>query len=183
MTDRLQPPQRLRGSSHIRQVAALPYADDGGGAMRVLLITSRDSRRWVIPKGNPIRGLSAHRAAEREAFEEAGIIGVACPSSLGSYSYRKRRGDGTTRTATVDVFSLAVTGQADSWPEQAERDARWFSIPEAAEAVEEPDLKSIIAAFREPPRPPALPTRLLLSLRAQGGRIPMLRWFQALMPR
>ncbi|MBC7985752.1 MAG: DUF47 family protein [Sphingomonadaceae bacterium] len=167
----------------MRQIAALPYETDEAGAMRILLITSRDTRRWVIPKGNPIRGLAAHRAAEQEAFEEAGIRGIACPSSLGRYSYPKRRADGSARIATVDVFPLAVTGQAEDWPEQGERDVRWFSVEDAASAVDEPDLKSIIAAFREPPTAPRLGARFILWLRSQGGRIPMLRWFQALMPK
>jgi len=151
--------------------------------LRILLITSRETRRWVIPKGNSGRRLPAHRAAEREAFEEAGIVGVACPTSLGRYSYRKRKSDGTARTAQVEVFPLAVTRQLDNWPEREQRDARWFSIEDAASAVDEPDLKSIIAGFREPPRPLPAPVRFILWLRAQGGRIPMLRWFQALMPK
>ncbi|RJF85942.1 DUF47 family protein [Sphingomonas cavernae] len=168
----------------MRQIAALPYTMDESGSMRILLITSRETRRWVIPKGNPIKGLAAHRAAEHEAFEEAGIAGIACPAPLGRYSYRKRRRDGSARTATVDVFPLAVTGQSTDWPERDERDQRWFSVPEAANAVEEPDLKSIIAAFREPPKEPGALLRAILWLRFQGGeRIPMLRWFQALMPK
>ena len=168
----------------MRQIAALPYTMDESGSMRILLITSRETRRWVIPKGNRIKGLAAHRAAEHEAFEEAGIAGIACPAPLGSYRYRKHRRDGTARTATVDVFPLAVTGQSADWPEREERDQRWFSVPDAANAVDEPDLKSMIAAFREPPEEPGAFTRAILWLRLQGGeRIPMLRWFQALMPK
>jgi uncharacterized protein Yka (UPF0111/DUF47 family)/8-oxo-dGTP pyrophosphatase MutT (NUDIX family) len=152
--------------------------------MRILLITSRETRRWVIPKGNPIKGLAAHRAAEHEAFEEAGIAGVACPASLGRYQYRKQRRDGTSRLATVDVFPLAVTDQTSEFPEQDQRETRWFSVPEAAAAVDEPDLKSIIAAFREPPPPPGWFFRAILWLRERGAeRIPMLGWFQALMPK
>lgn len=157
---------------------------DESGSMRILLITSRETRRWVIPKGNRIKGLAAHRAAEHEAFEEAGIAGIACPAPLGSYRYRKRRRDGTARTATVDVFPLAVTHQSVDWPERGERDQQWFSVPDAANAVDEPDLKLMIAAFREPPEEPGAFTRAILWLRLQGGeRIPMLRWFQAMMPK
>src|SRR4051794_36610423 len=50
----------------IRQVAALPYKSDDDGKVRVLLITSRETRRWVLPKGNPIRGLASHEAAAHE---------------------------------------------------------------------------------------------------------------------
>jgi uncharacterized protein Yka (UPF0111/DUF47 family)/8-oxo-dGTP pyrophosphatase MutT (NUDIX family) len=166
-----------------RQVAALPYATDPDGGMRILLITSRETRRWVIPKGNRIKGLTAHRAAEIEAYEEAGIHGIACPAPLGRYSYDKRRRKGGSREAMVDVFPLAVTGQLRHWPEQGERELRWFPVAEAAKAVDEPDLRSIIAAFREPPADPGPFFRMLLWLRDQReGRTGMLRWFHALMP-
>jgi uncharacterized protein len=167
-----------------RQIAALPYATGPDGAMRILLITSRDTRRWVIPKGNRIKGLAGHRAAEIEAFEEAGIHGIACPAPLGRYRYDKRRRKGGAREAMVEVFPLAVTGQLGHWPEQGERELRWFPVAEAAKAVDEPDLRSIIAAFREPPADPGLFFRALLWLRdKREGRTGMLRWFHALMPR
>ena len=67
----------------MRQIAALPYSTGPDGSMRILLITSRDTRRWVIPKGNRIKGMAGHRAAELEAYEEAGIHGIACPAPLG----------------------------------------------------------------------------------------------------
>jgi predicted phosphate transport protein (TIGR00153 family) len=84
----------------------------------------------------------------------------------------------------VDVFPLAVISQFDNWPEQAERATRWFTLPEAAAAVDEPELKAIITGFREPPKPTAMSTRAILWAREKGGEvIPMLRWFQALMPK
>jgi predicted phosphate transport protein (TIGR00153 family) len=151
---------------------------------RALLITSRETRRWVIPKGNRIRGLDPHQAAAREAFEEAGISGIPCPSSLGSYSYLKWRRDGSARDTQVDVFPLAVISQFDNWPEREERDTRWFTLPEAADAVDEPELKAIIAGFREPPKSASISTRALTWAREKGGEsIPMLAWFQALMPK
>lgn len=141
----------------LRQIAALPYETGADGSMRILLITSRDTGRWVIPKGNRIKGLAGHRAAEQEAFEEAGIHGVACPAPLGRYRYDKRSRDGQSRQATVEVFPLAVTDQLSQWPEQGERELRWFPVAEAAEAVDEPDLRSIIAAFANRPPSPADP--------------------------
>ena len=168
----------------MRQIAALPYATDPDGSMRILLITSRDTRRWVIPKGNRVKGMAGHRAAELEAFEEAGIHGIACPAPLGRYRYDKRRRKGDTREAMVEVFPLAVTGQLPQWPEQGQRELRWFPVAEAAKAVDEPDLQSIIAAFREPPRQPGWFIRLLLRIREwQTERTGMLRWFHALMPK
>ncbi|MDX3901103.1 MAG: NUDIX hydrolase [Sphingobium sp.] len=148
-----------------RQIAALPYATDADGSMRILLITSRDTRRWVIPKGNRIKGVAGHRAAEIEAFEEAGIHGIVCPTPLGRYRYDKKRRNGGVREATVEVFPLAVTGQLPHWPEQGERELCWFPVAEAAKAVDEPDLQSIIAAFREPPADPGWFFRIFLWLR------------------
>jgi predicted phosphate transport protein (TIGR00153 family) len=168
----------------MRQIAALPYTTDADGAMRILLITSRDTRRWVIPKGNRIKGMAGHRAAELEAYEEAGIHGIACPAPLGRYRYDKRKRNGASREATVEVFPLAVTGHLTQWPEQGQRELRWFPVADAAKAVDEPDLQSIIAAFREPPANPGWFFRLLLAIRdKQSERTGMLRWFHALMPK
>src|SRR3546814_18246322 len=74
-----------------------PYRIEPDGAARILLITSRETRRWIIPKGNPIRGLEAHQAAAREAFEEAGISGIACPAAIGHYTYEKQIGRASCR--------------------------------------------------------------------------------------
>ncbi|SNT07123.1 TIGR00153 family protein [Sphingomonas laterariae] len=148
-----------------------------------MLITSRDTGRWVIPKGNPIRGLDPHRAAAHEAFEEAGITGIPCPSALGSYRYRKRKKSGEARTARVAVFPLAFLAQAEEWPEQEERETRWFSLGEAAELVDEPQLKEMIAGFRAPIVPAGPLERAVARVRNWGATIPMLRWFQALMPK
>ncbi len=152
--------------------------------MRLLLITSRDTKRWVLPKGNPIRGLEPHLAAAREAYEEAGITGIPCPSALGSYRYDKRRGNGSVRSLSVDVFPLAFVAQLETWPEQAERDVRWFTLPEAANAVDEADLGAIIGAFQHPTPSPGIAERLALGARRRiEERIPQLQWFQALMPK
>lgn len=115
-----------------------------------MLITSRDTRRWILPKGNLIRGLDWHQAAAREAYEEAGIKGVTSPTAIGEYRYLKRRRDGSTRSVSVAVFPLAVLEQVNEWPEQDERETRWFELPEAAAMIDEPDLSQLIAGFRAP---------------------------------
>lgn len=149
----------------------------------ILLITSRDTGRWVIPKGNPIRGLAPHQAAAHEAFEEAGISGIPCPTALGSYHYDKRRRRAIRRTE-VAVFPLAVLRQFDDWPERAERQARWFTPAQAAGAVDEPELKALLASFRQPPEPAGLGERALQWVRTRSGeRSSLVRWFQALMPK
>ncbi|WP_157217868.1 DUF47 family protein [Flavisphingomonas formosensis] len=166
----------------MKQIAALPYRIEDDGSASVLLITSRETRRWVIPKGNLIRGLDAHQAAAREAFEEAGISGIPCPSPIGQYRYDKRRKNGKVEEANVRVFPLAVVSQFDQWPEHGQRDTRWFSLPEAANAVQESELKMIIRSFREPTKT-GLTQRAVAWAREKGGeKIPMLKWFQRLMP-
>lgn len=145
-------PACCRQERIIRQVAALPYRIDEAGHPVILLITSRTTGRWVLPKGNPIRGLTAHEAAAREAYEEAGIHGETSPVEIGRYRYLKRRKNGTTCEMSVAVFPLAFGTQAARWPEQAERRTGWFPLPEAADAVDEPELKRLIAEFRVPKR-------------------------------
>jgi predicted phosphate transport protein (TIGR00153 family) len=174
--------QSFHGDISIRQIAALPYRIEPDGSVRVMLITSRETQRWVIPKGNPIKGLRAHEAAAQEAFEEAGVEGIACPTQIGSYSYAKRRKTGLQRTIAVDVFPFAVTGHAEEWPEQDERAVAWFTLANAAAAVDEPELKGIIAGFREPPPTPGIADRVPAIGQEIGRKIPVLRWFQSLLP-
>lgn len=130
----------------ITQFGVLAYRKVEGGH-EILLITSRDTRRWVIPRGNPIAGLSPHRSAAREAFEEAGLIGTVGESAIGAYEYQKRRKDGSFTPAEVQVFPLEFVEQKQDWPERAEREWRWLSPAEAAAAVDEPGLKSLILDF------------------------------------
>jgi len=149
-----------------------------------MLITSRDTRRWVLPKGNRIKGLKAHDAASHEAYEEAGLLGIACPFAIGTYQYRKIRKNGSARVATVDIFPFSVTSQLDDWPEQDERETRWFVPAAAAEAVDEPDLKEILATFQPPVWNPSIAHRLVTATRRRTAeRFTIVRWFQALLPK
>ena len=125
-----------------RQIAAIPILIDGSGERRVMLMTSRETRRWVIPKGWPIKGLKPHKAAEREAFEEAGLLGNVTKKPIGSYDYLKRLGD-TTELCDVKVFLMAVKAQAKNWPEKGEREIVPVSLHEAASRVDEAGLKAI----------------------------------------
>lgn len=118
--------------------------------MRVLLVTSRETGRWVIPKGNVGSGAAPHDAAAAEALEEAGVIGTVCPTPIGTYRYRKRLSDGAHVMAEVEVFPLAVTGELPSWKEQGQRERRWFAQADAARAVEEPELRELIRGFAPP---------------------------------
>lgn len=171
------------GIAVIRQVAALPYRIASDGRAEVMLITSREQRRWVMPKGNTIARLALHEAAAHEAFEEAGVTGIMCPTAIGEYGYRKRLRDGTTRSVTVAVFPLAFQEQADDWPERDERQTRWFDLADAAAAVDEPDLKNLLINFRVPLAQPGVIERVLPTTQGSNReKLPMMRWFQALLP-
>ncbi len=128
----------------------MPYRSSGSGidaAVSVLLVTSRETKRWVIPKGWPMKGKKPHRAAEREAYEEAGVVGEVGHEPVGHYSYHKRLDDGSSLPCDVAVFALEVTGQRQRWPEMKEREAHWFTPEEAAQAVEEESLSELLIGF------------------------------------
>jgi 8-oxo-dGTP pyrophosphatase MutT (NUDIX family) len=127
------------------QFAALPWRQ--GEELEILLVTSRESRRWVIPKGWPIKGRKPHLAAAREALEEAGVTGRVTKKPRGSYGYVKRLKNGAPLECRVQVFPLKVERQRKRWPEQHERSAQWFAASEAAAAVDEPELKALIDDF------------------------------------
>ena len=173
------------GSRFIRQIAALPYRTDGPGvdaAVRVLLITSRENKRWVIPKGNPTSGMTEHAAAALEADEEAGVRGLVCPTPLGSYRYRKRQRNGASLMVDVDVFPLAVNRELDHWKEQSQRERRWVSLNDAAQMVDEPDLADLIRSFG-PAEFKAATKRLGVIAATQSRISPMFAWFQRLLPK
>jgi len=130
-----------------RQFAALPYRDRHG--LEILLLTSRETRRWVIPKGWPMKGLSPHGAAACEAIEEAGVFGRVSKKPIGEFQYVKRLKNGAPLQCTVGVFPLKVAKQLTHWPEQKERTAHWFAPDEASELVQEPELSALILAFSD----------------------------------
>jgi uncharacterized protein len=127
----------------IKQFGAIPFRRERG-ATRILLITSRETKRWVIPRGNPIPGLSAPKTAEQEAIEEAGIRGIVSREPVGRYAYGKRRRDGSIVVAVVEVYGISVETELDDWPERHERERRWFEPEAAAAAVNEADLAELI---------------------------------------
>ena len=134
-------------TANARQYAALPYRRSKKGAVEIMLVTSRETRRWIIPKGWPIAGVAPHNLAALEAMEEAGLLGKVGEKPIGSYHYDKKRGDGSIVNCTVDTFALEVEQQMPAWPEQDERKTQWFPPEEAAELVQEPELRAIIKKF------------------------------------
>jgi 8-oxo-dGTP pyrophosphatase MutT (NUDIX family) len=147
-------PQRVRrffGVDRCRlQVAALPWRKADGG-IEVMLITSRDTGRWVLPKGWPEEDEALHEAAAREAAEEAGISGGIAEISAGSYFYNKVRSSGAELPCEVKVFPLEVKEIASKWREKGQRKRKWVAPREATRMVNEPDLVKLIARFSADP--------------------------------
>ncbi|HVF83522.1 MAG TPA: NUDIX hydrolase [Sphingomicrobium sp.] len=126
-------------SSQRRQVAAFPWRAAKDGAVEVMLVTSRETGRWLLPKGHRMVGLSPHAAAAQEAEEEAGVRGTVSPVSMGEFRYLKRD-PGNERWVDVDVFALQVRRELNRWKEKHERKRAWFVVSDAADAVIDPDL-------------------------------------------
>jgi 8-oxo-dGTP pyrophosphatase MutT (NUDIX family) len=120
-----RPRDRRKRHAPRLQYAALPYRANGKSRLEVMLDTSRGTRRWIIPKGWPKPGLSAHATAAREAFEEAGVVGKVRKRSIGSFPYVKVLPRGATASCRVQVFPLRVTRQYKKWPEKRERKIVW----------------------------------------------------------
>jgi 8-oxo-dGTP pyrophosphatase MutT (NUDIX family) len=148
------------------QFAALPVRIKEG-SLEILLITSREAARWVIPKGWPTRGLRPRDVAAREAFEEAGLVGrIVGKRSIGSYYYIKRLPENQERLCRVKVFLLLVDHQVEDWPEKGQREFQWVTPQRAAYMVDECGLSQIVRA--------ALPAaRFLTSKEAKRSRLPL----------
>jgi 8-oxo-dGTP pyrophosphatase MutT (NUDIX family) len=129
-----------------RQVAALPWRR-GVDGIEILLVTSRETRRWVTPKGGRMAGRSDAESAAQEALEEAGVEGVITEGPVGTFRYLKVLKRRAPRWCVVAVHALEVRVEHETWHEQAERERVWVSRDEAVRRVDEPDLKALIAVF------------------------------------
>ena len=128
----------------------MPYRFGGEAGIEVLLVTSRETGRWIIPKGWPIKGFKPAETAAREAFEEAGVRGLVSGRSLGRYVYEKWMEDRVASfPCEVQVFPLLVKRQLKKWPEYRQRRVRWLSVPEAAALIDDSDLRKLIFQLTE----------------------------------
>jgi 8-oxo-dGTP pyrophosphatase MutT (NUDIX family) len=127
------------------QAAALPWRR-GADGVEVLLVTSRETRRWVVPKGWPIRGLKAPQTAAREAYEEAGVKG-SLAKKVGVFHYDKRLASGRVQKVRVGLYPLKVDSEDQAWPEAQQREKLWTSPAEAADLVQEPELAALLRGF------------------------------------
>lgn len=140
------------------QYGALPIGFGLGdgvaeGELRVLLITSRETGRWIIPKGWPQKKRAPNVVAAREAFEEAGIEGRVAQQPLIVYSYMKKLKSGQSVTCWVETYLLEVDRELDDWPEKFQRERRWMTPEEAASIVSDAGLVDVLRGLaREPMR-------------------------------
>ncbi len=148
-----QPPLRLRSGSKRdprTQFAGLPYRtvkNGGEKVIEVLLVTSRFSKRWILPKGWPMDRMTPAEAAAQEVWEEAGARGDVHDICLGLYTYDKWMSEAETLPIIVAVFPIRVRELADVFPEAGQRRRKWMSLKKAANKVEERDLKQLIRSF------------------------------------
>jgi len=131
------------GLEFARQVGALPVRRTADGTLHVLLVTTLQTQRWIIPKGWPWPGEHDYTAAAEEAREEAGVLGEPKAVSIGSYTYEKRRSSGLV-PVRVTVYLLEVREELETWPECERRQRAWFTPSEAAAAVQEPELRDLL---------------------------------------
>ena len=132
-----------------RQFAALPMKENDGETL-VLLVTSRDTGRWLLPKGWAEKKLTGGELAAKEAYEEAGIEGRVVGPSVGSYTYEKNLPRGKSMECLVEVFPMQVTRLLDKWPEAKQRRREWFTLPQAALQVEEGELVQLLLLLAAP---------------------------------
>ncbi len=142
----------LKGE-RIRQVAAIPFRLNAKGDIEVMLVTSRTTRRFIVPKGWPMKGKSGRKAAMIEAQEEAGVLGKTLKDPAGTYTYWKRL---STRFARVDVVGdmLAVTEDLANWLDAKRRQRAWLAPADAALLIDEPDLSTLVRTLRVPEAAP-----------------------------
>lgn len=131
-----------------QQVAALPWRR-GPLGIEILLVTTRTTKRWAIPKGWTMEGKADHEAAAIEAYEEAGVKGVAEIMPLGSYGYLKVLKSGKLRRLTVQVYVMTVEQVLEDWPERTQRQRQWVSFEKALDLLGEVELLPVISTFAE----------------------------------
>jgi len=112
------------------QVAAVCYRRRAG-AIEFLLVNTNSGSKWTFPKGAPDARLSHSQAAHREAWEEAGAIGIIEPRHFHLYIHSKGvfwQASGV-QEYVVKAFLMEVHDTQS--PEEAERNPTWFSADEA----------------------------------------------------
>ena len=131
----------------MKQSASIPYRIERG-RLRVLLVTSRTRRRWILPKGKIAPRMLPGRSAEREAFEEAGVLGRLAKDPIGSYRQGDHIPDMQEDGVIVEAYALEVVDELPAWREMHVRERRWVSVKDALRVVRDPEIRSILQTFK-----------------------------------
>lgn len=131
--------KRAKAKRTYRQSAVIPLLDG-----KVVMVTSRRRKRWIVPKGLLEPGMTPAESAANEAHEEAGLTGKVRPGAVGHYTYRK-----WGRNYRVEVFILNVKSMSDEWDEMHFRKRKVFSLTNAAARVHEPELRRMLERLRD----------------------------------
>lgn len=150
--------QKAKKGRPIRQVAAVPFRLTSDGEMQVMLITSRSTQKFIVPKGWPMKGKSGREAARIEAAQEAGVSGKVLKNPIGRYRYWKRL-DKHFVPVDVTVYLLSVENELTAHDEAETRRRAWLSLADAATLIDEPELASLVGSLVAPQeiRPPGAP--------------------------
>jgi 8-oxo-dGTP pyrophosphatase MutT (NUDIX family) len=145
--------QLAENGEELAQIAAAPLREREG-RLEICLVTTRETGRWTIPKGWPMKGKRDRDAAAIEARQEAGLVGSVRKRAVGDYVYWKRLSS-QFALVRVKVFRLDVTNELDEFSERGQRSVQWFSLDEATRLVEEPGLVTLLTTAIEAsaPRP------------------------------
>ncbi|QND62612.1 NUDIX hydrolase [Mesorhizobium loti] len=141
--------RKAKKGERIRQVAAIPFRLNVRGDIEVMLVTSRTTRRFIVPKGWPMKGKSGRKAATIEAQEEAGVLGKTLKQPAGIYSYWKRLANRFIRVDVI-VYLLEVSEELADWQEAKRRQRAWLAPADAAMLIDEPDLSTLVKTLKLP---------------------------------
>ncbi|MDR7034458.1 NUDIX hydrolase [Mesorhizobium sp. BE184] len=141
--------RKARKGETVRQVAAVPFRLDVDGGLEVMLVTSRETKRFIVPKGWPMKGKSGRKAATIEAEQEAGVVGKTLKEPAGNYSYWKRLSTRFVRVNVV-VYLLEVSEELANWQEKKKRQRAWLTPADAALLIDEPDLATLVTSLKGP---------------------------------
>jgi 8-oxo-dGTP pyrophosphatase MutT (NUDIX family) len=142
----------------LKQFAALPVMETGG-ALHVLLITSRVTHRWIIPKGHPEKGMLPSAVAALEAREEAGVSGTISKAPIGRYRSHKCIPSGKQVPCEVTVFRLDVSEHLAQWKEHLERKIMWVPLSQAAGLADDGGLSEFLKGL-DPAAVPKAPKQM-----------------------
>jgi 8-oxo-dGTP pyrophosphatase MutT (NUDIX family) len=146
-TEQMKKPSKKKLATRV-QYGALTYRKTKASGIEILLMTSRETKRWIVPKGWPIKGMKPCDSAAQEAYEEAGVRGTVGRRPIGKYTYDKRL-DQLSKVVPCEVmvYALRVRRQDGTWPEEGQRELRWCQPDEAIAIADDNGLGILIRKF------------------------------------